>query len=107
MRTVYYGGIQVNPEAKATTRKPVKSTIALFQSLRKGSLCRKDIEQILWVVNGGTLEGAKNHSKGYLTCMLGYNLLTGRFNKVRKGRYVYYSLTQKGIEYAKTRELFA
>jgi hypothetical protein len=98
--------INVNP--KSTTRKPEKSTIALFQMLQHTDMPRCGIEDILFLLaqDRENKWGRPTCKRGYQSALLSYHLLTKRLKKERKGRKVFYSLTQRGHEYAKERGIF-
>jgi hypothetical protein len=98
-------GMFLNPKAKTTKVKPVKSTIALYQSLEGGMLRRKDIVEVLFTV-AQDKPCPPRSIQGYMTALISYHFHTGRLAKTQANHKVFYSLTEKGREYAKERGIF-
>jgi hypothetical protein len=101
----WVGGERRNANAKATTRKPVKATTALYQMLQHGPVIRKGIEEVLFLLAQDS-PCPPTCLRGYKSSMLSYHLITKRLKKEKKGRYTFYSLTPRGFEYAKERGIF-
>ena len=110
--TYWCGSNRINVNPRVTTRKPKASTIALFQMLQHTDMPRCGIEDILFLlaqdleVSKDSIWGKPTCKRGYQSALLSYHLLTKRLKKERKGRKVFYSLTQRGHEYAKERGIF-
>lgn len=98
-------GMFMNPNAKTTKVKPVKSVCVLFKSLKGGKIQRTFLEGILFAI-AQSKDNPPRCKDGYLSSMIGYHRACGRLKRSREDRNVFYSLTEKGKKYATERGIF-
>jgi hypothetical protein len=94
------GGYGYGGSFLTTKNKPKKATIALFQALQSGPLRKGVLNEVMATVNG------HDNPKSYCDSTIAWHTDSGRFLRVREGRYSIFSLTQKGIKYAQERGIF-
>lgn len=92
---------QLWDDVKITKNKPSKTAQAIFQALESGPMRRKDLVEILKVVN----ERPQSISDGYMSSTIAWHTNTGRLRRIisKNSNKVFFSLTNEGISYAKER----
>ena len=87
--------------SRVSLNKPKKTGKALFQALQGGPLRRYILNEVMATVNN------KSYSHGYCDSTLGWHYQNDRIAKREVGRHIVYYITEKGLDYAKKRNLFS